>query len=139
MDLDKKKMLQDFISEHMGLIRMHGKVLRSKGMVPKHVDIESGDLDEPGITGLMHAVMHYNDSKATAKDPNPDTNHFANYAGNWIRGKMMEHLGQHDEVPQLLRRKAKVLSQNQQQTQDVSEPEQPSEQTTPTTTPQDRG
>lgn len=112
MDFDKKKMLDDLITEHMNIININANKLKSQGKVPQHMDVH--DLLEAGVEGLMHAVVNYDDHKAKVKAIKPDANHFANYASGWIRGKMHEKLGQEHEVPQYFRRLASNLNANKQ-------------------------
>lgn len=108
MELDKKKMLDDMITEHMNLININANKLKNEGKLPNHM--ETHDLLDAGIEGLLHAVVNYDDHKARSRAKNPDANHFANYASGWIRGKMHEKLGQQHEVPQYFRRLASNLN-----------------------------
>jgi DNA-directed RNA polymerase specialized sigma subunit len=107
MELDKKKMLDDIITEHMNLVNINANKLKSQGKIPNHM--RTDDLLDAGVEGLLHAVVNYDDYKAKSRAKNPNANHFANYASGWIRGKMHEKLGQQHEVPQYFRRLASNL------------------------------
>jgi DNA-directed RNA polymerase specialized sigma subunit len=106
---DPKDLLNHLVAEHAHIIHRKEAKLRKDGMVPSH--IEEGELFSAGYEGLMHAIAHYNEDVAQASAKDPDKNHFAKYAGHWIKGKMMERLKSGDPIPLYYRRKASQLSQ----------------------------
>ncbi len=109
-DPQNQRLLNAFIADHSPLINKHIAILRSKNMIPPH--IEDGDLHTAGVMGLMDALHKYDPSVAANIGTKEGDNPFAKYAESRIRGKILDHLASQDAVPKAARQKAKVMEAN---------------------------
>lgn len=105
-----QKLLNHFVAEHAPLIHKHVAILRSKGLVPK--TIEDEDLHSAGFHGLIDALHKYDPATAAKTSTKEGENAFAKYAESRIKGKMLDHIAAHDEVPKAARIKAKNMEAN---------------------------
>lgn len=94
-----KKHLNDFIAEHAPLINLHHNKLKNAGQIPQ--GIEADDLHMAGVHGLMDALHRY-ESKTAGREAS-----FATYAGQRIRGKMLDHISSQSYVPRIFREEVK--------------------------------
>lgn len=102
-----QKILNDFLIEHAPLIHKHINVLKSKGLVPPNID--EADLHFAGFHGLMDALHKYDTDIASRTGGTPE-NAFSKYAEQRIKGKMLDHIASRDEIPKVLRTRAKNLA-----------------------------
>lgn len=109
-DPRNQKLLNDFVSEHAPLINKHVAILRSKGLVPKHIEDE--DLHAAGFHGLMDALHKYDPAAGAKMASKEGENTFAKYAERRIQGKMLDHMASQDAVPKAARTKAKNIAAN---------------------------
>lgn len=106
-DPKNQKALNDFLVEHAPLIQKHINILKSKGVVPPHIDPE--DLHFAGFHGLMDALHKYSHDVAGRTSSKEGENVFAKYAGRRIQGKMLDHLAEQDAIKKRERIRTKNL------------------------------
>lgn len=106
-DPQNQKLLNDFLVEHAPLIQKHINILKSKGVVPPHIDPE--DLHFAGFHGLMDALHKYSHDVASKTSTKEGENVFAKYAERRIQGKMLDHLAEQDAIKKRERIRAKNL------------------------------
>jgi RNA polymerase sigma factor for flagellar operon FliA len=106
-DPKNQQHMNDFISEHAPLITSTLKKLRNAGHIPDHIEDE--DLHFAGVHGLIDAMHKYQHDVAANTAKEGDTNPFAKYAKDRIRGKILDLAKQSDVVPKQLRERAKNL------------------------------
>lgn len=107
-DPKNQKLLNDFLVEHAPLIQKHINILKSKGMVPPHIDAE--DLHFAGFHGLMDALHKYDHDVASRTSSKEGENVFSKYAERRIQGKMLDHLAEQDGVKKRERIRTKNLA-----------------------------
>jgi RNA polymerase sigma factor for flagellar operon FliA len=87
-----------FLLEHAPLVNLHIKQLKAAGKIPAH--IENDDLVFAGLHGVMDAIHKYDPSRGVS---------FKSYAGNRIRGKMLDFSASQDPVGKEHRMAAKAI------------------------------
>ena len=110
-DPQNKQLLNDFIAEHAPLVGDQIRALKATGKIPKSV--EESDLHLHGIHGLISALHKY--SPEIANRLGGEGNAFVKYAKPYIRGKILDHVASHDEIPKHIRQRAKNLALLEQQ------------------------
>jgi len=93
--------ISHFILEHAPLINLHIKQLRAAGKIP--ASIEDDDLHFHGVHGLMDALHKFDPDRGVK---------FSTYAGQRIKGKMLDHVAEQDIVPKHIRQQAKKFKAN---------------------------
>lgn len=95
--------MNHFIVEHAPLISLHLKQLRSAGKLPSHLEDE--DLHSFGVQGLIEALHKYNPERGVK---------FSTYAGQRIRGLILDHASAEGPIPKHIRTQAKKLQSKPQ-------------------------
>lgn len=119
-DPKNQKLINDFLIEHAPLIQKHINVLKSKGLIPPNVDQE--DLHFAGFHGLMDALHKFDPEVAARTQSKEGQNVFSKYAERRIQGKMLDHIAAQDQVPKVMRTKAKNLEALKTPTTQEAEP-----------------
>jgi RNA polymerase sigma factor FliA len=100
-DPKNKNKIDHFITEHAPLVSLHIKKLRRAGRIPPHINDE--DLHSVGVHGLMEALHKFQ----------PERGHkFHTYAGERIKGLVLDHCAAQDEVPKHIRQEGKAFEAN---------------------------
>ena len=113
-DPKNQNKINHFITEHAPLISLHIKQLRNAGKIPSH--IEDDDLHFAGVHGLMDALHKFE----------PDRGHkFSTYAGQRIRGMILDHAASQDVIPKHIRQQAKQFKTEKPASPDAAKPVEP--------------
>jgi len=95
-DPQLKRSMDHLLLTYAPKIEQHVNHLKRAGLIPSHID--SSDLHEPGIYGLMEAVGKFKESKPylAAKTDEDRVKAFHSYADQRIRGRILDHVAEQD-------------------------------------------